>query len=194
MIRIFDYLAPKAVEKEEELAGLTGLRGIAALMVFIYHLPWLAGFKSENWWSVVPGTKWMNACDAGVGLFFALSAFLLSRPFWQFIQSGHSIKGKIEPFLIRRFCRIFPAYWVVVAFSFLFDIVRGGRSLCTAPPDLLADQHDPHRLRLNRLSFELQERKRCCVRVCVSDPEKLSALFRFVSTSLVTCLQVVGCS
>ena len=80
-----------------ELAGLTGLRGVAALMVFGYHLRWQAGFQEPDWWHRVPGAWWMQACDAGVGLFFALSAFLLSRPFWNCLDGEHRASVLRDP-------------------------------------------------------------------------------------------------
>jgi peptidoglycan/LPS O-acetylase OafA/YrhL len=96
---------------------LTGIRGVAALMVLAYHTPWQAKISTDE----LPFGHWLTACDSGVGIFFALSAFLLSRPFWQQLQSGGSNRGLFEPFLVRRFCRIFPAYLVVVGVSLLFD-------------------------------------------------------------------------
>ncbi len=100
-----------------EIPALTGLRGVAALMVLGYHTPWLAGVKISD----LPFGSWLNACDSGVGLFFALSAFLLSRPFWNRLAIGGDDNGAYQAFLVRRFCRIFPAYLVVVGFSLLFD-------------------------------------------------------------------------
>lgn len=100
-----------------EIPALTGLRGVAALMVLGYHTPWLAGVKISD----LPFGSWLNACDSGVGLFFALSAFLLSRPFWNRLAIGGDDNGAYQAFLVRRFCRIFPAYLIVVGFSLLFD-------------------------------------------------------------------------
>jgi peptidoglycan/LPS O-acetylase OafA/YrhL len=104
-----------------ELPAMTALRGIAALMVFAYHLPSQAGFTTSDLPSTMPALGWLRGCDAGVGLFFALSAFLLSRPFWIRIRDGRPLQGSLEPFLVRRFLRIFPAYWIAVAVVLLFD-------------------------------------------------------------------------
>ncbi len=48
----------------------------------------------------------------GVALFFVLSGFLLSIPFWQAMRDGSHVQ--LGAFFRRRFLRIFPAYLVVV--------------------------------------------------------------------------------
>lgn len=77
-----------------EIPVLTGLRGVAALMVLGYHTPWLAGVKISD----LPFGSWLNACDSGVGLFFALSALLLSRPFWNRLAIRGNDNGVYKPF------------------------------------------------------------------------------------------------
>jgi peptidoglycan/LPS O-acetylase OafA/YrhL len=87
-------------------------------MVFVYHLPWLAGFRDKG---ALAHGELLSGLDAGVGLFFTLSAFLLSRPFWRRIYENKSNANSLEPFLVRRCSRIFPAYLIVVGLSLLFD-------------------------------------------------------------------------
>jgi peptidoglycan/LPS O-acetylase OafA/YrhL len=87
-------------------------------MVFAYHLLWLAGIRNQ---SQLPFGWWIKACDAGVALFFCLSAYLLSQPLWQRLAAGNLGPGWSEQFLLRRVARIFPAYLIAVFFSFLFD-------------------------------------------------------------------------
>lgn len=105
--------------KSLELPSLTGLRGVAALMVFVYHLPWLTHLNSAG------GSPYfcqsLEGLDSGVGVFFTLSAFLLSLPFWLRIARRQANDDQIAPFLIHRVFRIFPAYLVIVGFSLLFD-------------------------------------------------------------------------
>jgi len=102
-----------------EMPALTGIRGLAALMVFFYHLPWLARLNSNG--GPACFCEGLEGLDAGVGLFFTLSAFLLSMPFWLRIAKGQTNYDTISPFLIHRLFRIFPAYLLVVGFSLLFD-------------------------------------------------------------------------
>ena len=86
-------------------------------MVLIYHVPWLAGVGVES----TPAIRPLKSMDCGVGIFFGLSAFLLSRQLWRQLIAGSFNQGTFEKFLVRRFCRIFPAYLLVVALTLLPD-------------------------------------------------------------------------
>lgn len=100
------------------LAGLDGLRGIAALMVFVYHSPWVFWGASMHE-KLGSSETFILSLDAGVGLFFALSAYLLSAPLWRAMKEGRS--PSLERFMVRRACRILPAYWLAVAVTLFFD-------------------------------------------------------------------------
>jgi peptidoglycan/LPS O-acetylase OafA/YrhL len=85
--------------------ALDGLRAVAALMVVFYH----CGVQVQLRPFVIPGYS-------GVHLFFVLSGYLISRPFW-----GRLIAGQPLPswrrYGTRRFVRIYPTYFVaLVAF------------------------------------------------------------------------------
>ncbi|MEQ1885609.1 MAG: acyltransferase [Bryobacteraceae bacterium] len=91
--------------------GLDGLRGIAALLVFVYHLRWIAGeprlfFAGIDWQLVA------KRLDIGVCLFFILSGYLLSKPFWVGVSTGRW--PDLSRYAVRRFARIIPAYWLVL--------------------------------------------------------------------------------
>lgn len=83
---------------------IDGLRGIAILMVvachILYHDP--GGGMLER---LIGGTIWAGAY--GVTVFFALSGFLISLPFWKRKSQG---AGKITPpgYARRRFWKIYP--------------------------------------------------------------------------------------
>ncbi|SLM50187.1 putative Acyltransferase 3 [Nitrospira japonica] len=88
------------------LPGLDGLRAVAILTVIVYHF----GFGQ------VPG-------DLGVELFFVLSGFLITRQLLrEFRQSGAVDLGRFHH---RRLLRIFPAYYVYLAFAFIEECARG---------------------------------------------------------------------
>jgi len=88
------------------LPGLDGLRAVAILTVIVYHF----GFDQ------VPG-------DLGVELFFVLSGFLITRQLLkEFRQSGTVDLGRFHH---RRLLRIFPAYYVYLAFAFFEECARG---------------------------------------------------------------------
>lgn len=99
--------------------GLEGLRGLAALLVFVYHLRWTSGepklFLGGIDWQLV-----FKRFDLGVCLFFVLSGYLLSKPFWEALSSSSGEWPNLEKYAIRRLARIMPAYWsVLIAFGML---------------------------------------------------------------------------
>lgn len=80
---------------------LDALRGVAALVVLLFHY-------SMNNATLLPFFKYGVT---GVDLFFLISGFVIFRSISQ-VKSG-------AEFLINRFCRLFPTYWVAVSFTFL---------------------------------------------------------------------------
>ncbi len=92
--------------RKDFIPELDGLRGIAVLMVLWVHLPMdslgetIEGLRQ----AVVPG-------GVGVDLFFVLSGFLITRILLVDREQGRSLRN----FLIRRFLRIFPIYYLLLA-------------------------------------------------------------------------------
>lgn len=82
------------------LDALTGIRGIAALIVVGFHMHLL---------SLWPGTLLMRG-HIGVELFFVLSGFILSFVYDREFASG---AGSWRRFIALRLGRIYPAYFVV---------------------------------------------------------------------------------
>ena len=88
--------------------ALDGLRAIAAVSVFLYHLlvlaPMVADFDGP-----IEFEYYGRNLDIGVEIFFVLSGFLLARPFfaaWFAGEPGPSLRA----FAIRRSLRIYPAW------------------------------------------------------------------------------------
>lgn len=103
------------------LPGLTGLRGWAALLVFLYHLRWALRFSERGSIGEALNRTFLSF-DFGVCLFFVLSGFLLSRPMWRAVLSGEGLASlNWQTYFIRRFARILPAYYLVLICFFLFD-------------------------------------------------------------------------
>lgn len=110
--------------------GLTGLRGFAALWVFLYHL-WTYSnprLMSIGWGNLsFDVTPLFSGGWAGVDFFFVLSAFLLTLPFARW-ACGESPFPPVGRYLLKRFKRIFPAYWaqlfilLIVAWSTSFYV------------------------------------------------------------------------
>jgi peptidoglycan/LPS O-acetylase OafA/YrhL len=106
-------------ERDSHLPGLSGLRGVACLLVFLYHLRWAAGDPPLliGGFDVLPA---MKNCDIGVAIFFALSGLLLSMPFWRAIREGTPAPG-FARYLWRRACRIVPAYYACLVVVYLLE-------------------------------------------------------------------------
>jgi peptidoglycan/LPS O-acetylase OafA/YrhL len=97
------------------------LRGLAAFAVFIFHVTMAIGFDKR----VLPpisafGTVWKNIPAifsfgaSGVSLFFVVSGFCLSL---KVLRAG-SDSLDYSKYLLERFTRLYPAYFVAVLFSF----------------------------------------------------------------------------
>lgn len=90
------------------------LRGVAALLVFWFHLDLhiLCGYPAEP---VPPGswTYWLvygflDLGRYGVALFFMISGFLIP-------STLRAPNASLRSYAIHRFCRLYPAYWVAIA-------------------------------------------------------------------------------
>lgn len=89
------------------MPALDGLRAVAALLVVLTHAAFLTGTTAT---AGLPGLL-MGRGDLGVGIFFALSGFLLHQ------RLLHDRKeGTWDPrgYLLRRATRVLPAYWVAL--------------------------------------------------------------------------------
>jgi peptidoglycan/LPS O-acetylase OafA/YrhL len=94
----------------KRIPELDGLRGVAILMVLVWHY-FVAQFNSKSFpeFDFLLMTP-LNLTWSGVDLFFVLSGFLIG---------GILIEQRTSPtyfktFYLRRFCRILPAYYLVL--------------------------------------------------------------------------------
>lgn len=94
------------------IPALDGLRGLAVALVVMRHAAYLGGYSDG--FPLTLGVFMLNGW-VGVDLFFVLSGFLISRPFFW----GREFSWK--PYLTRRALRIMPAYLFV-----LFLVLLGG--------------------------------------------------------------------
>lgn len=104
-----------------QIASLTGLRAIAAGMVFFYH--WL--FDTPQSWSLIPRAIVAHGY-LGVAIFFALSGFLITVRYKDALRERRISYGH---YLLKRFVRIYPLY----LFVFLVFVALPGRPLGFAP-------------------------------------------------------------
>jgi peptidoglycan/LPS O-acetylase OafA/YrhL len=126
------------------LAGIEGLRALAASSVLIYHA-WLysdpdgspVGLDTA---AAIP----FQSLALGVTLFFVLSGFLLYRPFVRAALSRERLPS-VGAYFRNRALRILPAYWVILALAGLVlqtTLLRNGATLeagaLTDPRDFLS--------------------------------------------------------
>ena len=91
--------------KNDEILSIHYLRGIAALLVALYHL----AESKETPLALVSVSKWMAS---GVDVFFVISGFVIYLNY---------LNKNLSPlsFLIRRFIRVIPLYWIFLIWPIL---------------------------------------------------------------------------
>ncbi|HEX5124302.1 MAG TPA: acyltransferase [Rhodanobacteraceae bacterium] len=100
--------------EDRRLRYVDSLRAIAAMLVLWVHV-------SEKFKDIAaPGSDWVhaltvpiNAGRIGVVTFFAISGFVI--PFSIKLAHGHPVRE----FLVTRFFRLYPAYWLSIPFGIL---------------------------------------------------------------------------
>ena len=93
--------------------ALDVLRAAAVILVFCYHSEGALLISRFGW--------------TGVDLFFVLSGYLVSGLLFREYQAS----GKVEVgrFLIRRGCKIYPQFYLLLLVTFLWSISRGGLAM-----------------------------------------------------------------
>jgi peptidoglycan/LPS O-acetylase OafA/YrhL len=91
-----------------------GLRATAASLVFVHHASFLTGATVS-----IAGGAFFARFDIGVPVFFALSGFLLARPYVDAILDGRPLPSA-HRFYRRRVLRILPAYWIALTATYLW--------------------------------------------------------------------------
>lgn len=107
------------ISRTGRIEFLEAVRGIAALVVVIYHAAALASPAFEQFSRTV-----IDFGRVGVVAFFLVSGYVIPL----------SIRGRsVRSFAIRRFFRLYPLYWIVLAATLVLFSARLGE----APFDLL---------------------------------------------------------
>ena len=102
------------VEREPvRVAALTGMRGVAALLVLGTHAAFATGKLSHGYVGVI-----YARLEIGVAIFFVLSGFLLFRPWVRAAAAGRSMPS-VGHYAWRRSRRVMPAYLVTVVAVFV---------------------------------------------------------------------------
>ena len=109
---------------------LDGLRGIAVLWVILFHYVALGDAARDPWIQAIGSIPLVDAVVRngylGVDLFFLISGFLLTLPWFVHVAAGQAAPAARE-FYMRRVRRIVPAYYVQLALLFLLfvPLLRG---------------------------------------------------------------------
>jgi peptidoglycan/LPS O-acetylase OafA/YrhL len=93
--------------------ALDGLRALAAGLVVLTHAAFLTGYGVSGG---LMGRLWARG-DFGVGIFFALSGFLLHRGLVA-RDGAHGLD--VVGYALRRAARVLPAYWLTLAAVVVF--------------------------------------------------------------------------
>jgi peptidoglycan/LPS O-acetylase OafA/YrhL len=97
------------------VVALDGLRGVAILLVMVYHFVDLLG-PSRGWFLHLLKVGWV-----GVDLFFVLSGYLITG----ILLDTRSSDRCLSSFYMRRFLRIFPLYYgILIALIWVLPLVR----------------------------------------------------------------------
>ena len=103
---------------EARTQGLTGLRGVAVLLVLFSH-------ASNHGLYVLPGVSFSGAGRYGVYLFFVLSAFLLTRQFLLSVSVSNDRSAFLSRYFRRRFLRIYPLFLISLVCYALYSALTG---------------------------------------------------------------------
>jgi peptidoglycan/LPS O-acetylase OafA/YrhL len=121
------------------LANVDALRALAALAVLVGHAYALGGravpIRAQYWYDVP-----LITLATGVWLFFAISGYVISRPFIERLLRGEALPA-LAPYARRRAARIYPLYWIALSAVIVLDGEHGTR----------AWQYPVHYLLLNNL-------------------------------------------
>ena len=105
---MMDSVVQPPVQKGE-VRSLTGIRGVAALYVVIYHYVALRS---------LPGSSFLDHGYIAVDLFFVLSGFVMAMTYGERFEAGYTPAIHLN-FLLLRLGRTYPLYICVTVFCLL---------------------------------------------------------------------------
>lgn len=104
---------PGQVSTTSRVSSLTGVRAVAALLVVATHAAYTTGKYTHGYLGLV-----YSRMEIGVPIFFALSGFLLFRPWVNAVRTGGPAPS-LGRYSWHRVRRIMPAYAVTVLAAYL---------------------------------------------------------------------------
>ncbi|NKK91559.1 acyltransferase family protein [Rhizobium leguminosarum bv. viciae] len=99
------------MSRPDYIPSLDGLRGVAALLVVEAHIGFIFPITAPHL---------VTLGDEAVGLFFALSGFLMAHLY----GSRPVTRENVLDFLVNRFARIYPVYLAAVVFVAMLSIMQ----------------------------------------------------------------------
>jgi peptidoglycan/LPS O-acetylase OafA/YrhL len=102
------------------LTGADGVRAFACLMVMAHHAV-LKLNPAVQIPIVGEAQAFFLTGSAGVAVFFVLSGYLLSSPFWR-AWGDDSPRPSMKTFALRRWARIAPAFWLNLILTFVISL------------------------------------------------------------------------
>ena len=108
--------------KVSHIASLDGLRGIAVLLVLLFHFSW--SFPEQTGMQIILKRYFWSGW-IGVDLFFVLSGYLITRGLVK--DSAYSVGKRLKLFWARRAFRIFPLYYIVLIVGTIACLALGVR-------------------------------------------------------------------
>lgn len=105
----------------EKLGNLQAHRGIAALMVVLFHAAIIESQLELADYPLMP-FRWLGS--GGVELFFTLSGFIIMYVH----RDWFGKPAQVPMFLVRRMWRIYPAYWAAFALCLAWYYFHAGSS------------------------------------------------------------------
>jgi peptidoglycan/LPS O-acetylase OafA/YrhL len=149
--------APVAVRNtpRRHVATCDPLRGLAVLAVVAVHVPagalFATGYLKGAGGTLRPESAFgslglvLDALPIAVYLFFALSGFLIARPFVEAFVAGGALPS-LRSYARNRVLRIFPAAWVLLAFVLIHYGDRGADAGELLSMITLTESYTPHPL------------------------------------------------
>ena len=107
--------------------GIEAARGVAAVLVAAYHASRLVA--QPRYAGEPPAGGLFGDFNAGVDFFFVLSGFLITWVHW--FDIGRP--DRLSHYIVRRFTRIYPTYWVALLPALLASLLHFGSTATTSP-------------------------------------------------------------
>jgi peptidoglycan/LPS O-acetylase OafA/YrhL len=105
-------LSPFDASRVDRVASLTGVRALAAMLVVATHAAYTTGKYTHGFAGLV-----YSRMEIGVPIFFALSGYLLFRPWVRAVQTG-TASPSLASYTRHRVRRIMPAYVITVLVAY----------------------------------------------------------------------------